>query len=269
LSGSPKGLAPDAASSGDDAPHTNIKKQYRSQKNDDNRPPDKLYNRGINSGLFGRDLIRYPGIPSFLSGTIISSQHIVLTSNVTRRRLTGSKESRLPGIQGIRGYISMTGNAETVKKATFGAGCFWGVEAAFSDIKGVISTAVGYMGGTFKNPGYKDVCTGQTGHAEVVQVAYDPQKVSYEHLLKVFWSIHDPTQLNRQGPDIGTNYRSVIFYHDAEQGKLARKSKETMEVSGAFGFGKIMTEILPAPEFYRAEEYHQQYHKKQGGSSRI
>ena len=121
------------------------------------------------------------------------------------------------------------------------------------------------MGGTLKNPMYKDVCTGQTGHAEVVQVTYDPSIVSYEQLLDVFWSVHDPTQLNRQGPDKGTNYRSVIFYHDAEQGRIARKSKETIGASGAFRFGKIMTMIMPAPEFYRAEEYHQQYYKQQGG----
>jgi peptide-methionine (S)-S-oxide reductase len=163
----------------------------------------------------------------------------------------------------------MTGDTDTYKTATFGAGCFWGVEAAFSTVNGVVSTVVGYMGGTLKNPTYKEVSTGQTGHAEVVQVTYDPSKVSYEHLLAVFWSIHDPTQLNRQGPDIGTNYRSVIFYHDAEQGKIARKSKEAMETSGVFRFGKIMTSIVPAPEFYRAEEYHQHYHEKHGGSCRI
>ena len=163
----------------------------------------------------------------------------------------------------------MTGDTDTYKTATFGAGCFWGVEAAFSTVNGVVSTVVGYMGGTLKNPTYQDVSTGQTGHAEVVQVTYDPSKVSYEHLLDVFWSIHDPTQLNRQGPDIGTNYRSVIFYHDPEQGKIARKSKEAMETSGVFRFGKIMTTIVPAPEFYRAEEYHQHYHEKHGGSCRI
>jgi peptide-methionine (S)-S-oxide reductase len=163
----------------------------------------------------------------------------------------------------------MTEDADTYKTATFGAGCFWGVEAAFSAVNGVVSTAAGYMGGTLKNPSYKDVCTGQTGHAEVVQVTYDKSKVSYKNLLNVFWSIHDPTQLNRQGPDIGTNYRSVIFYHDAEQGKIARKSKEAMETSGVFRFGKIMTTILPAQEFYRAEEYHQHYHEKHGGSCRM
>jgi peptide-methionine (S)-S-oxide reductase len=163
----------------------------------------------------------------------------------------------------------MTGDADRYKKATFGAGCFWGVEAAFSKVPGVITTEVGYMGGTLKNPSYEDVCTGKTGHAEVVQVTYDPEIVSYVHLLDVFWSVHDPTQLNRQGPDIGTNYRSVIFYHDAEQGRIAKKSKENIEVSGAFRFGKIMTIIMPAPEFYRAEEYHQHYHEKHGGSCRI
>jgi peptide-methionine (S)-S-oxide reductase len=161
--------------------------------------------------------------------------------------------------------ITMTGDEGQNKTATFGAGCFWGVEEAFSNVPGVVATAVGYMGGTLKNPGYKDVCTGQTGHAEVVQVTFDPSIVSYEQLLDVFWSVHDPTQLNRQGPDKGTNYRSVIFFHDAEQGRIARKSKEAREASGALRFGKIMTVITPAPEFYRAEEYHQQYYKKQGG----
>jgi len=161
--------------------------------------------------------------------------------------------------------MSMTGEGGSFKTATFGAGCFWGVEEAFSNVNGVVTTAVGYMGGSLKNPSYKDVCTGQTGHAEVVQVIYDPLIVRYEQLLDVFWSIHDPTQLNRQGPDTGTNYRSVIFYHDAEQGRIARLSKESLETSGAFRFGKIMTQIMPAPEFYRAEEYHQHYYKKHGG----
>ena len=159
----------------------------------------------------------------------------------------------------------MTGNAETYKKATFGAGCFWGVEAAFINVPGVVTTEVGYMGGTLKNPTYEDVCTGKTGHAEVVQISYDPVKVTYERLLDVFWSVHDPTQLNRQGPDIGTNYRSVVFYYDTEQGRIARKSKENLEASGVFRFGKIMTAIMPAQEFFRAEEYHQQYYEKHGG----
>jgi peptide-methionine (S)-S-oxide reductase len=159
----------------------------------------------------------------------------------------------------------MTGIGTGVKTATFGAGCFWGVEAAFRKLEGVTETAAGYMGGSVKNPGYEQVCSGETGHAEVVQVTYDPARVTYDALLSVFWSIHNPTQLNRQGPDRGSNYRSVIFYHDAEQGRTARRSKEDLEVSGRFGFGKIVTAIQPATEFYRAEEYHQQYLAKHGG----
>jgi peptide-methionine (S)-S-oxide reductase len=153
----------------------------------------------------------------------------------------------------------------TYRLATFGAGCFWGVEAAFRKVNGVVSTAVGYMGGTLTKPTYHDVCSGETGHAEVVQVTYDPAKVSYGQLLEVFWSIHDPSQLNRQGPDIGSNYRSVIFYHDADQGAEARKSKEDLETSGRRGFSRIMTQIIPAGNFWRAEEYHQQYFEKKGG----
>jgi peptide-methionine (S)-S-oxide reductase len=149
--------------------------------------------------------------------------------------------------------------------ATFGAGCFWGVEAAFRKVKGVTSTAAGYMGGSLKNPTYEQVCTGETGHAEVVQVTYDPTVVTYDALLDVFWSIHNPTQLNRQGADFGSNYRSVIFYHDPDQATRARRSKEEMQVSGRFGFGKIVTQILPASDFWSAEEYHQQYHEKHGG----
>ena len=159
----------------------------------------------------------------------------------------------------------MTGTEDTVKLATFGAGCFWGVEEAFRTVEGVTGTAVGYMGGFVKDPTYGQVCTGETGHAEVVQVRYDPARVSYQQLLDLFWSIHDPTQLNRQGPDIGPNYRSVIFYHDSEQGNIARRSKLEVEVSGRFGFGKIVTAIQPAGQFFRAEEYHQQYFRKQGG----
>jgi peptide-methionine (S)-S-oxide reductase len=155
------------------------------------------------------------------------------------------------------------------KTATFGAGCFWGVEDAFRKRKGVTGTAAGYMGGFRKNPTYEQVCTGETGHAEVVQVTYDPSEVSYEELLDLFWSIHNPTQLNRQGPDIGPSYRSVIFYHDPDQAKAARASKLEQEVSGRFGFGKIVTLIQPAAEFYRAEEYHQQYFGKHGGKCHI
>ena len=151
-------------------------------------------------------------------------------------------------------------------KATFGAGCFWGVEAAYRQIPGVLSTAVGYLGGTYENPTYHDVCTGRTGHAEVVQVEYDPSRITYDDLLTVFWENHDPTTLNRQGPDIGTQYRSAIFYHDDEQKDAAIKSKEEREKSGRYK-RPIVTEITPATEFYMAEDYHQQYLEKRGLSS--
>ncbi|SRR5229473_502663 len=152
---------------------------------------------------------------------------------------------------------------QPTQKATFGAGCFWGVEAAFRKIKGVVSTAVGYSGGTLPNPAYKDVCTDRTGHAEVVEVTYDPARVSYEELLKVFWEAHNPTTLNRQGPDIGSQYRSAIFFHNAEQEAQARTSKEQLQKSGKYK-KPIVTEIVPAAPFYRAEEYHQRYLEKQG-----
>lgn len=148
-------------------------------------------------------------------------------------------------------------------KATFAAGCFWGVEDAFRQVKGVLSTTVGYTGGTTKNPSYKEVCTGRTGHAEAVEVEFDPAQVSYLELLKTFWTSHDPTTMNRQGPDIGTQYRSAIFYHDAQQEAEARDSKTMLEKQGAFK-RPIVTQILPATDFYRAEDYHQQYFEKQG-----
>lgn len=149
--------------------------------------------------------------------------------------------------------------------ATFGAGCFWGVEASFSRVEGVISTEVGFMGGKKKNPTYMEVCAGNTGHAEVVRILFDPVKVSYEDLLSIFWEIHDPTQLNRQGDDIGTQYRSVIFFHTPEQEKMAKASKERLEKSGKYAH-PVVTEILPASEFYRAEEYHQHFYEKCGRS---
>ncbi len=150
-----------------------------------------------------------------------------------------------------------------MEKATFGAGCFWGVEAAFRKVRGVVSTTVGYLGGSLKDPTYKDVCSGKTGHAEVVQVEYDASKVSYEELLDVFWNVHDPTQLNRQGPDIGTQYRSVIFFHNPEQEAVAIASKNKLQDSGLHK-KSIVTEITPVSEFYRAEEYHQKYFEKCG-----
>ena len=157
-------------------------------------------------------------------------------------------------------------NQKNSETATFGAGCFWGVEETFHQVKGVKSTAVGYCGGTFKNPTYQDVCTGKTGHAEVVQLTYDPQEISYEKLLDIFWDCHNPMTLNRQGPDVGTQYRSVIFYHAPEQERIAQKSKEALEKSGKYP-SKIVTEMNPAAIFYRAEEYHQQYLHKRGMGS--
>ncbi|MBI3622758.1 peptide-methionine (S)-S-oxide reductase MsrA [Candidatus Pacearchaeota archaeon] len=149
-------------------------------------------------------------------------------------------------------------------KATFGAGCFWHVEALFRQVKGVKSTTVGYLGGSLKDPTYEDVCSGQTGHAEVVQVEYDPIMVSYNDLLTVFWNNHDPTTLNRQGPDVGDQYRSAIFFHDAEQESTAKNSKEKLQSSDKFKGKKIVTEIVPASSFYKAEDYHQQYFEKCG-----
>ncbi len=148
-------------------------------------------------------------------------------------------------------------------KATFGAGCFWGLEHVFRQVNGVVDAAVGYMGGTLDNPTYKDVCTDRTGHAEVVHVEFDTAVVSYEELLEVFWKIHDPTQLNRQGPDFGSQYRSVIFYHSEEQKAKATESREKLQSSGAFN-NPMVTEITPASKFYRAEEYHQRYFEKHG-----
>jgi peptide-methionine (S)-S-oxide reductase len=150
--------------------------------------------------------------------------------------------------------------------ATFGAGCFWGVEAAFHRVPGVIEVFSGYSGGRSENPSYRDVCTDTTGHAEVVQVTYDPAKVSYEQLLDVFWKIHDPTQVNRQGPDFGTQYRTAIFFHTPEQEAAARKSKQALETSGGL-HRPIATEISPAGPFWKAEEYHQRYLEKRGASS--
>ena len=148
-----------------------------------------------------------------------------------------------------------------MEKATFAAGCFWGVEYVFRQIEGVRSTVVGYMGGTTDNPTYQDVCSDKTGHAEVVHLEYDPDLVSYDTLLSKFWEIHDPTQLNRQGPDTGSQYRSAVFYHTEDQMKLAEEFKEKLQKSGQYE-EKIVTEITPATNFYRAESYHQQYYEK-------
>ena len=153
-----------------------------------------------------------------------------------------------------------------VEKATFGAGCFWGVEATFRQVPGVVATAVGYAGGSTKNPTYKDVCSDKTGHAEVVEVQFDPSHVSYDTLLNIFWENHDPTTKNRQGPDWGSQYRSAIFFHSREQENVAKASKERLLASGKWS-RPIVTEITPATEFYPAEDYHQQYLEKRGLAS--
>jgi peptide-methionine (S)-S-oxide reductase len=157
-------------------------------------------------------------------------------------------------------------NDKKTETATFAAGCFWGVEEIFSCLKGIKSVMVGYAGGNFENPAYEDVSTGKTGHAESVQIKFDPKIISYEELLKIFWENHNPTTPNRQGPDIGTQYRSIIFYHSPEQKELAEKSKKELELSGKFK-NPIITEIISAGKFWKAEEYHQNYLKKKGLAS--
>jgi len=156
--------------------------------------------------------------------------------------------------------------ATNTEKATFAAGCFWGVEATFRALPGVKATRVGYIGGTTVNPTYKDVCTDRTGHAEAVEVEYDPAEISYDQLLNVFWENHDPTQVNRQGPDHGTQYRTAIFFHSPEQEKQAKASKDALEKSHRFN-KPIATQIVPAVTFYEAEDYHQQYLEKKGLAS--
>ena len=151
-----------------------------------------------------------------------------------------------------------------MEKATFGVGCFWGPEETFRKVDGVTSTSVGYMGGSLENPTYEEVCTGRTGHAEVVDVEFDPSRIAYEELLQIFWACHDPTTLNRQGPDFGTQYRSVLFFYSPEQEAAARASKEKLERSGRYR-REIVTEITPASTYYPAEEYHQRYVEKRRG----
>lgn len=151
--------------------------------------------------------------------------------------------------------------------AVFGAGCFWGVEDGFRQVEGVMDTAVGYAGGSYDSPTYEDICSGTTGHAEVVRITYDPARVSYEQLLGVFWECHDPTTSNRQGPDVGTQYRSAIFFNSPDQERVALASREELERSGRYGDSPIVTEIAALSEFWPAEEYHQQYFEKNGISS--
>jgi methionine-S-sulfoxide reductase len=157
-------------------------------------------------------------------------------------------------------------NNSNYELATFAAGCFWGVESVFKQVKGVVETTVGYTGGTSFDPSYREVCTGITGHAEAVLIKYDPEIVSYEELLSIFWRTHNPTTPNRQGPDVGTQYRSAIFYHDEAQKEAAERSKEEFDRSGVYS-GKAVTQILPASNFYKAEEYHQNYFEKHGRAS--
>jgi peptide-methionine (S)-S-oxide reductase len=151
-----------------------------------------------------------------------------------------------------------------MEKATFAAGCFWGVEEAYYDEAGVMSTRVGYTGGSADTPTYQQVCSGTTGHAEAVEVTFDPARISYEQLLKIFWQAHDPTQLNRQGPDVGSQYRSAIFFHTDEQRVLAETSRDALDQSGRYQ-RSVVTEVVPAGIFWEAEAYHQQYHRKNGG----
>jgi peptide-methionine (S)-S-oxide reductase len=153
-----------------------------------------------------------------------------------------------------------------MEKATFGAGCFWGVEATFRSIPGVVSTLVGYCGGKTDNPTYQDVCTDTTGHAEVVEITFDPAQLPYEQLLETFWKLHDPTTPNRQGPDVGSQYRSVIFFHSPTQEAAARAAKERLDKSGKFRH-PVVTQIVPAAPFYKAEDYHQRYLEKRGLAS--
>jgi len=155
----------------------------------------------------------------------------------------------------------------TLDKATFAGGCFWHVEATFRKVKGVVSTRVGYTGGKLENPTYKDVCTDRTGHAEAIEVEYDSAVVAYDDLLSVFWDIHDPTTVNRQGPDVGSQYRSVIFYHSPGQKAAALASKERLQATDRYRQQKIITEIVPATAFYPAEDYHQRYFEKRGLAS--
>jgi peptide-methionine (S)-S-oxide reductase len=151
-----------------------------------------------------------------------------------------------------------------MEKATFAAGCFWGVEDSFVTPPGVLSTRVGYTGGDLEHPSYHDVCTGMTGHAEAVEVTFDPEVISYDKLLGIFWECHDPTQLNRQGPDHGTQYRSAVFYHSEHQKRTAEESRDRLDRTGLLR-SRIVTEIRPASTFWVAEEYHQKYHQKNGG----
>ena len=214
--------------------------------------------------------MRYARSILIVGGLAVGIAAIVLSRparlSADRRAASWSRSEarqRMVGTSVIPPDTENSAKANPMKKATFGAGCFWGVEATFRRVPGVVDAAVGYAGGQTVNPTYKEVCTDRTGHAEVVQVEYDPSQVSYAQLLDLFWSSHDPTQVNRQGPDFGTQYRTVIFYHDDEQKAEAEASKQKLEASGRLA-RPIATQIVPAGPFYRAEEYHQRYLEKRG-----
>jgi len=190
------------------------------------------------------------------------SAPVTLAGNSSDEGLTRSTEAQTSSKDGS----TRENKEKSMKTATFAAGCFWGVEAAFRRVDGVTETEVGYTGGHVPDPDYDSVCHSDTGHAEAVRVVYDPKKVDYDDLLRVFWSNHDPTQLNRQGPDVGEQYRSAIFYHNEEQKQTAERSKQRVNASSRYR-GRVVTQIVPATEFYRAEEYHQQYLEKRGEAS--
>jgi peptide-methionine (S)-S-oxide reductase len=179
------------------------------------------------------------------------------------RKETVAMDANAPATNNETAEIRAKVEDGAYRKATFAAGCFWGVESAFRQVDGVVSTQVGYTGGHEGSPTYREVCSGRTGHAEAVEVVYDPEQVSYDRLLEVFWSIHDPTTLNRQGPDVGSQYRSAVFTHSDRQHETAEESRDRREASGEVR-GEIVTEITPAETFWRAEEYHQQYFAKKG-----
>jgi peptide-methionine (S)-S-oxide reductase len=190
--------------------------------------------------------------------SIISLSIVFLTTGI-------SCSQKQKNVNASNAMTNQTANTNDAQLATFGSGCFWCTEAIFQQVDGVIKVESGYSGGKVKNPTYKEVCSGLTGHAEVIQVTYDPKKVSFEELLEFFWKSHDPTTLNRQGADAGTQYRSVIFYHNDEQKKLAETYKNKLDASGAFD-NPIVTEITPFTEFYRAEDYHQNYYNLNGNA---
>jgi len=196
---------------------------------------------------------------AWLSSTVVGAD--IPSTSLLRVSLNASDN-----LVGLASYaVTFDLFSMTIEQAMFGAGCFWGVEETFRNLKGVTSTAVGYAGGTKENPSYEDVCSDETGHAEVVQVEFDPSQINYDQLLDVFWSNHNPTTLNRQGPDVGTQYRSVIFYYSPEQKAAAEASKQKLAASGKFN-RPIVTQIEAAQKFWRAEEYHQLYLAKRGQS---